>query len=363
MSLEARLFSLRDALSDVAVGQRAWADALGMLAAVTRVKSGELIGFGEAPLQIITEVGEEDLDQFRAARGHDPAVSSRVRVGMRAPEMTVLDESDFTTEDDRRRHRAYGRVLDAVDIPFAHLAVLERTTESVLGLTLLSSARLGPMDADSLRVLEAAMPHIRCTVRFQRAAEDRAMALTAGGFERAGVAAFLLDRGLRLRACSAAADALLSRGDFRLDAARLRLRNGGDPAFQLALRRAASAASLGDAAPETVRAQAPDGLAYVVEAAPLPRSHDLPFAAGVLVVARAPRCEEARAARVAALIYGLTPAEAAVAALLAKGLPATTIAERQGIGTGTVRTHIRRLLEKSGARKQVDLVAAMSARL
>lgn len=253
MSLEARLFSLRDALSDVAVGQRAWADALGMLAAVTRVKSGELIGFGEAPLQIITEVGEEDLDQFRAARGHDPAVSSRVRVGMRAPEMTVLDESDFTTEDDRRRHRAYGRVLDAVDIPFAHLAVLERTTESVLGLTLLSSARLGPMDADSRRVLEAAMPHIRCTVRFQRAAEDRGMALTAGGFERAGVAAFLLDRGLRLRACSAAADALLSRGDFRLDAARLRLRNGGDPAFQLALRRAASAASLGDAAPETVR--------------------------------------------------------------------------------------------------------------
>ena len=250
MSLEARLFSLRDALSDVAIGQRAWAEALAMLAAITRVKSGELIGFGEAPLQIITEVGEEELDQFRAARGHDPAVSSRVRVGMRAREMRVLDESDFTTAEDRRRDGAYGRVLDAIDIPFAHLAVLERTSESVLGLTLLSPARLGPMDADRRRVLEAALPHVRSTVRFQRAAEDRAMALTADGFERAGVAAFLLDRSLRLRACSAPADALLSRGDFRLDAGRLRLCNGGDAAFQIALRRAASAGSLIDAAPE-----------------------------------------------------------------------------------------------------------------
>ena len=363
MSLETRLFRVQEAVKDVAVGTRPWADALSALTDATGSRSGELISFGETPLQVITDVDEDLLGQFRMARGHDPDVNSRVRVGLRAPEMTILDESHFDTLGDRKRHGEYGRILDQIDIPYAQLAVLERTTENILGVTLLGSARGGIMGRTERKVMTAALPHILSAVRVQRACEGRAIALATAAFEQSGTAAFLLDRGLRLKAMTAPASVLLQRGDFRLKDQRLGLPAAADGPFQLALRRAALFSGIGDPAPVTARASGPDGLAYIVEAAPLPAAHGFSFDAAVVVIARAPRCLEARAAKVAALLYGLTPAESSVAGLLATGLSAHTIAERKGVTIGYVRTHIRRLLDKTGSRNQIDLIAALVARL
>lgn len=53
--------------------------------------------------------------------------------------------------------------------------------------------------------------------------------------------------------------------------------------------------------------------------------------------------------------YGLTGREAAILAQIAEGLSLPEIAERLGIGHGTVRTHTKSLLAKTGCRKQVEL--------
>lgn len=55
-------------------------------------------------------------------------------------------------------------------------------------------------------------------------------------------------------------------------------------------------------------------------------------------------------------IYGLTPAEAQIAGLLMGGTKVGEIVERLGVSTATVRTHVRRILEKTRARGQSDLV-------
>ena len=55
-------------------------------------------------------------------------------------------------------------------------------------------------------------------------------------------------------------------------------------------------------------------------------------------------------------LYGLTPTEAAIALQLAQGLSVEESARERGICLSTVRTHVKRILDKIGVRRQSELV-------
>ncbi|MCW6530220.1 LuxR C-terminal-related transcriptional regulator [Sphingomonas sp. MMSM20] len=55
-------------------------------------------------------------------------------------------------------------------------------------------------------------------------------------------------------------------------------------------------------------------------------------------------------------LFGLTRAEAAVAALLAKGMSVDEAAGRLGVYVSTVRSHLRSIFSKTGAARQSELV-------
>jgi DNA-binding CsgD family transcriptional regulator len=58
----------------------------------------------------------------------------------------------------------------------------------------------------------------------------------------------------------------------------------------------------------------------------------------------------------AAMVYGLSPAQRRVAALIADGMTLNEIAERMKITANTARTHLQRIFEKTGVRNQTALV-------
>lgn len=58
----------------------------------------------------------------------------------------------------------------------------------------------------------------------------------------------------------------------------------------------------------------------------------------------------------AALVYGLSPAQRRVAALVADGLTLNEIAGQMEITSNTARTHLQRIFEKTGVRNQAALV-------
>jgi DNA-binding CsgD family transcriptional regulator len=58
-------------------------------------------------------------------------------------------------------------------------------------------------------------------------------------------------------------------------------------------------------------------------------------------------------------LYGLTPAEARIADLLASGSEVGEVAARSGITLETARFHVKRVLNKTGARRQTELVRLM----
>ena len=61
----------------------------------------------------------------------------------------------------------------------------------------------------------------------------------------------------------------------------------------------------------------------------------------------------------AALIYGLSPAQQRVGALVADGLTLNEIAERMGVTPNTVRTHLHRIFDKTGVHNQSALVRVL----
>jgi DNA-binding CsgD family transcriptional regulator len=67
-------------------------------------------------------------------------------------------------------------------------------------------------------------------------------------------------------------------------------------------------------------------------------------------------------------VYGLTAAEAKVAALLVQGCDARTVSEKLAVTFNTARTHVKKVFEKTNTRRQSELVhlilcAPLSSRL
>ncbi len=59
-------------------------------------------------------------------------------------------------------------------------------------------------------------------------------------------------------------------------------------------------------------------------------------------------------------LFDLTPAEAAIAADLAHGRSLAQIAAAHGIGLATVRSHLKKILAKTGTRRQAEVVALIA---
>jgi DNA-binding CsgD family transcriptional regulator len=62
-------------------------------------------------------------------------------------------------------------------------------------------------------------------------------------------------------------------------------------------------------------------------------------------------------------LYGLSRAEAAVAARVLRGVGLQAVADDLGIGLPTVRTHLQRVFEKTQTRRQAELVRLISGTL
>lgn len=58
----------------------------------------------------------------------------------------------------------------------------------------------------------------------------------------------------------------------------------------------------------------------------------------------------------AAIVYGLTPAQLRLAALIVAGLDLVEAAGKLGVSANTTRTHLQRMFDKTGARSQAALV-------
>jgi DNA-binding CsgD family transcriptional regulator len=81
--------------------------------------------------------------------------------------------------------------------------------------------------------------------------------------------------------------------------------------------------------------------------------------AGMILVSLGTTAVDETRLKMAAVIFGLSPAQQRVAALVAEGLSLTEIAQRLEITANTARTHLDRIFEKTGVRTQTALVRVL----
>lgn len=247
-------------------------------------------------------------------------------------------------------------------------AVVQVDADSSAGFTVSRPLAAADFGSREQRLMAALLPHLQracqldshwadCRAR-QRAAEE--------ALHRSATATVLLGADGGVLFANRRAEALFARQDgIRCQGNAIRFTQPGLDGRLAALiaECLATARGQGRGAGGLFRAQRPSGGApYQVLVSPLnPRSEATAVAGGAAACvlihdpARPRRLPEARLRD----LYGLTPAEARTACLFLEGSGPVPIAGRLGVAVTTVRTHLYRIMEKTGTHSQVELIRVL----
>lgn len=278
----------------------------------------------------------------------------------------VITDEDLVTPEDQAHTGFYQEWLRHLGI-YHLLGAVFATGNGAVGVLGIHRAREAGTytSADRIRA-NVLLPHlqraIRLGQRFASASQSHAAALEA--LDRSDTGVFLVDSACRIIHASAMAEFMLRENkEFAVLAGRLAIKQPAQQDKLLALVRAAMDSARGKIAEAGAAFCIPRDrrLPLTLEVVPLrPSSHRLgQQRPSILIFVCDPeaRIVEARLSE----LFGLTRAESSVAAALGRGCSLEETAAAMGIGLSTVRSHLKRILAKTGTHRQAQ-VAILIAR-
>lgn len=341
-------------------------EALDRMATATGATHGQLIGIGGArdlPFNLITNAEGWPFQELIEAGGYRPDTNYRIAANdehlSRGRYDPVLHEADYDAVMPRLTSSLYADFCEAIDIPYGCQTNLVLDGVGLIGLATLRKRREGRSTAGQRRTFAQAAGAARRAVRLQERMEGQQATLLAGAFDALAMTAFLVDARGQLLAHSAAAEALLARGDVRL-------REGvpDAPATPWSLSHAVGALTAdGGARHMQLRIDlTQDRPPIFLEGFRLPLR---PWSFGrlphAILVVRQPRRDRAGVMAFLGAVYGLTGAEADIAMRLYEGQPRAEIAALRDVTAETLRGQIKSLYAKTGADGEAALVRTLSA--
>ena len=243
-------------------------------------------------------------------------------------------------------------------------AVLDKSATGAALLGVFRNERNGMVDEGARRRMRLIVPHVRRAALIGKVIELKtAQAATfADTLDGITAAMFLVDARGRVVHANAAGGVLLGdAGVVRMNGSRLA---AGDAQAEQALTEIFAAAGSGDEAlgvkgialPLTSR----NGERYVAHVLPLTsgerRRTGASFAAAAALFVRKAALDTPGPLEVIAKTYRLTPSELRVLLGVVEVGGAPEVAEALGIAETTVKFHLKRLFEKTGTRRQAELV-------
>ncbi len=243
-------------------------------------------------------------------------------------------------------------------------AILEKSQTSIGSIVVFRHERDGLADESARRLLRLLTPHLRRAVLIGKVIDLKASeaATFAAVLDGLSAGVFLMNAAGRIVHANVAGRDLLAAGDILSSVAgRLVAR---DPRVNRALHDALAAAANGDAAVGVQGIAMPligrDAERRVAHLLPLTsgerrRTGNAIQAAAALFVRNAAMETPSRPEAIART-YGLTPTELRVLLALVEVGSGPGIAEALGIADSTVKTHLGHLFQKTGVRRQTDLV-------
>ncbi len=224
-----------------------------------------------------------------------------------------------------------------------------------------SEARFGKQPRE---LLTALTPHLRRAIeiyaKLNRTTSERDV--YAGAVNRLSVASIILDEQGRVLSTNAVGQALLDAGEgLSLRDGRLHI-EGRDinRALQQALTTIIRAQLRGETSViKALRVPRPSGrsdLGLVIRPVPASQWSEGQSSPSVAVFVSDPDLHESTSHQILAELFALTPAEANLATLLARGLSLARVSTAQGISQHTARAQLKSIFAKTGVSRQAELV-------
>lgn len=273
------------------------------------------------------------------------------------------------------RTEHYNDFLKPQDIRYLLTGITDKTSSRMDILSVFHRVKQNDFDDRSVRIFQILIDHVAQALNVKRALDGARVCSRGLGAALDSVprAILLLNRGGGVVYANAAAGRLLSAGDgLSVSNGRLEATSPGARKSLVHLLQGASDAPFRTRSKRRMT-QVPrtsGGRAYVVRATPIEATadiadtNDLPELPRLLVTVSDPEARDpVPTVGELQVVYGLTPAEANLAAGLSKGAALVRIAERQGIAVATARKYLRSVFEKTGTHRQAELVQRLVTEL
>lgn len=276
----------------------------------------------------------------------------------------VVAGEAMVTEAELLRSLVYNEVLCRGD--FRHICgglIFHRPRDGAGAcFSIMRTGRQGTFAEHEVRAVNRLLPHVGRAITLSvriATAQSRAETL-AQALDRPGTAVMLADSAGRVIELNATAERLLAAGTvLRLNSGRICASNpAADESLQRLLRRALDPGAAADEVADVALARPAPLPPLRVKALPLRQGrHRLaPLLPEVLIViddaeppAPAPIDRVARS-------HSLTAAETALLAALVDGVTLADFADRRGISVHTARNQLKAVFQKTGARRQSELL-------
>jgi DNA-binding NarL/FixJ family response regulator len=361
------LLALIDQVYEAAVTPQLWERFLVSLAESVNGRAAGLLQHDlvtSGAVNVGVRVDPEALRQYDCHFNRlDPWAAGARRLG---PGIVATDEMLISPE--ARRTEYFSDFAARFDLTRVLTVVFDSGAGMNVVLSVLRGDRDEPFAQDDRRLVAALVPHVRQAIgihqRIAAAQHERAGAVQALDALRCGV--FLVDAGAKVLIANRSGRAMLAANDaLSTDGSRL---SAASPHETARLRQlcAAVAPTHSDARRHRggmVTLERPSGgpalqalVAPAMTGGPL-ALHDDRIAAIVFV--SDPADEQKPSEALLRELYGLTPAEAHVAARIAIGCSLDTIAAERGSALETVRRQSKQILAKTGARHRSELVVRL----
>jgi DNA-binding CsgD family transcriptional regulator/PAS domain-containing protein len=363
---EERLSALIGSIYDAALDPSLWPGAL--------MGVRQFVGGSAATLDF-KDVANKSVNVFYQDGGVDPAYirlynekygkQDPFSVGHYFAEIgKPLSTADFMPYDEFTQTRVYREFIQPSGLVDCITTALDKSATGVAMVSVFRHERDGVVDDETRRRMQMIVPHIQRAVLIGRVIDFKSAetATLADATDSLSAGMLLVDMNGRIVHANAAAHVLLATGDI------LRVSNGrlaaGDADADRMLHEVFAAAEGGDAAlgvkgiavPLTAR----DGEHYVAHVLPMTegkrRLAGKAYAAVVALFVHKAALNMPSPPETIAKTFRLTPTELRVllAVVEVGGVP--DVAEALGVAETTVKTHLGRLYEKTGTRRQADLV-------
>jgi DNA-binding CsgD family transcriptional regulator len=224
-------------------------------------------------------------------------------------------------------------------------------------------------DRDDMALLEALMPHMQRALRvhMHMADSDLRQRELTDALEHMTVGVILVTDGARVLFMNRAARSMIDRRDgLQVDATGLRALRLRDTAtlrahIAGAAKKTARRGTLSGGVFRLPRPYGRSALEIVVS----PVSTGETWCSGERAVAAVyitdPGLIPQRPEAIMSTMYGLTPAEAKVAALIVRGISGRRAADKLEVSYNTIKTHLKRVFEKTGTKNQGALIRLIVA--